>query len=178
MTVEGRELPQPHNPLKEQLIRRHTLFPVPWILPITLLFLGILAVFGIFITSGISALALLPVSELLAISWACHFWLCSLQHSLFRFPLPGPTLLAQPNSTHSAQLTRPNSLGPAHSAQLTRPTHPNSTRLAWPNSLGPDSPNSTRPTQLARPNSLAPAHSTQPSSPGPTQSTQLAQPAM
>ena len=172
MTVEGRE------PLKVQLIRRHTLFPVPWILPITLLFLGILAVFGIFITSGISALALLR-----CLRAPCHLVGLSLSllllwHSLFQFPLPspphsaqlprptslGPTLLARPNSLGPTLLARPNSLGPTHSAQLTRPSSLDPIIPTRLNSPGP-----THPTQPARPISLGLTHS--PSSFDPTQLT-------
>ena len=154
MTVEGRELPQPHNPLKEQLIRRHTLFPVP---P------SLYCSWGFSLSLGSSSpLGSQPlqqhsfaVSELLAISWACHFWLCSLLslwHSLSipptqpnltgpphsaQLPRPnslGPTLLARPNSTRSAQLTRPNS---TRSAQLTRPNSTRSAQLTRPSSLIP-----------------------------------------
>ena len=131
MTVEGREL------LKEQLIRRHALLPVPWILPITLIDYcswGFSLSLG---SSSISALALLR-----CLRAPCHLVGLSLLSLLVPFAmalsLSNPP--AQPNST----------------GQLTRPTHPNSTQLAWPNSLGP-----THPTQLAWSNSLGLTHSTQ-----------------
>ena len=65
----------------------------------------------------------------------------------------GPTLLARPNSLGPTHLAQFYSLGPTHSAQLTRPDSPNSThsaRLTRPNSFG-----LTHSPQLIRPN---PAH--------------------
>ena len=135
---------------------------------------GILAVFGIFITSGISALALLR-----CLRAPCHLVGLSLLALLAPFAMALSLSIppAQPNSTgppHSAQLPRPNSLGPTHSAQLTRPssldpTH--SAQLPRPNSLGP-----THSAQLPRPNSLGPTHSAQLYPLGPTHSAQLTRP--
>ena len=126
MTVEGRELPQPPQGAAHQ--KAYSL-PCPLDSPHHSTVPGDSRSLGSSSPLGSQPLHSFAVSELLAISWTCHFWLCSLLslwHSLFRFPLPSPTRLAcltlpnspaqltRPNSTRSAQLTRPNSLGQAH----------------------------------------------------------------
>ena len=161
MTVEGRELLQPHNPLKSSSSEGILSSLSPGFSP------SLYCSWGFSLSLGSSSP---PLALLRCLRAPCHLVGLSLLALLAPFAmalsLSIPT--AQPNSTglpHSAQLPRPNSLGPTHSAQfyslgpthsaqLTRPTHPNSTQLAWPSSLGP-----TRPTQLTRPDSPGPTHS-------------------
>ena len=143
MTVESRELSQPHNPLRSSSSEGILSSLSPGFSPSLYCSWGFSLSLGSSSPLGSQPLHSFAVSELLAISWACHFWLCSLLslwHSLFRFPLPSPTrpaCLTLPNSPGPTLLARPNSLGPTHSAQFYSLGPAHSTHSSQLNSPGP-----------------------------------------